>query len=175
MYWKLAIGAAIAAGLAGAGGFHNAHAMMASAKADLVNPDGKSVGSVSLDQTPNGVLLTATLKNLPAGTHAFHVHAVGKCEAPFKSAKGHYNPGGKKHGILSEGGIHAGDMPNVHVPSNGVLTVEVLNPNITLAKGKPNSVFDTDGSAIVMHMKGDDYKSQPSGAAGSRIACGVIK
>ena len=175
MYWKLAIGAAIAAGLAGAGGFHNAHAMMASAKADLVNPDGKSVGSVSLDQTPNGVLLTAMLKNLPAGTHAFHVHAVGKCEAPFKSAKGHYNPGGKKHGILSEGGIHAGDMPNVHVPSNGVLTVEVLNPNITLAKGKPNSVFDTDGSAIVMHMKGDDYKSQPSGAAGSRIACGVIK
>jgi Cu-Zn family superoxide dismutase len=175
MYWKLAISAAVAAGLAGAINSHEAHAMMASAKADLVNPDGKGVGSVSLEQTPNGVLLTAKLKNLPAGAHAFHVHAVGKCEPPFKSAKGHYNPGNKKHGILTDGGLHAGDMPNVHVPASGALTIEVLNPNITLAKGKPNSVFDADGSAIVMHMKGDDYKSQPSGAAGGRIACGVIK
>ena len=175
MYWKLAIGAAVAAGLAVAVSSHDASAMMASAKADLINPDGKGVGSVTLEQTPNGVLLTAKLKNLPAGAHAFHVHAVGKCEAPFKSAKGHYNPGGKKHGILTDGGLHAGDMPNVHVPVSGALTVEVLNPNITLAKGKSNSVFDADGSAIVMHMKGDDYKSQPSGAAGSRIACGVIK
>ena len=177
MSWKLAISAVVAAGLAAAGGSHGASAMShgASAKADLVNPDGKGVGSVALEQTPNGVMLTAKLKNLPAGTHAFHVHAVGKCEPPFKSAKGHFNPGGRKHGILVDGGLHAGDMPNVNVPASGALTVEVLNPNITLAKGKPNSVFDADSSAIVMHMKGDDYKSQPSGAAGSRIACGVIK
>ncbi len=177
MLRNLAIGTAVAAGLIVAGSIDSAYAMGhgGSAKADLINPDGKSVGSVTLNQTPNGVLLTAKLKNLPAGVHAFHVHAVGKCEAPFKSAKGHYNPGGKKHGILVEGGLHAGDMPNVHVPASGTLNIEVLNPNITLAKGKPNTVFDTDGSAIVMHMKGDDYKSQPSGAAGGRIACGVIK
>jgi len=172
---KRAIYAALAAGLVVAGATHDANAMMGSAKADLINPDGKSVGSVMMEQTPNGVLLTAKLQNLPAGAHAFHVHAVGKCEAPFKSAKGHFNPGGKKHGILTDGGLHSGDMPNVHVAANGSLTIEVLNPNITLAKGKPNSVFDADGSAIVMHMKGDDYKSQPSGAAGSRIACGVIQ
>ena len=175
MSWKLATGVAIAAGLALSGGTNKANAMMEGAKADLINPDGKGVGSVTLEQTPNGVLLTAKLENLPAGEHAFHVHAVGKCEPPFKSAEGHYNPDGKMHGILTDGGLHAGDMPNVYVPASGALTIEVLNPNITLAKGRPNSVFDADGSAIVMHMKGDDYKSQPSGAAGGRIACGVIK
>lgn len=145
------------------------------ASAAMKSPDGKDVGSVELTQTPNGVLLSAKLRNLPVGTHAFHVHAVGKCEPPFKSAGGHYNPDGKKHGILVEGGMHAGDMPNVHVAENGSLSIEVLNAGITLKKGAGTSVFDADGSAIVMHAKGDDYKSQPSGAAGARIACGVIK
>ena len=148
---------------------------MLEASASLKAPDGKDIGVVALTQTANGVLLIAELWDFPAGTHAFHNHAVGKCEPPFKSAKGHFNPGGRKHGILVKGGLHAGDMPNIEVPASGALTIEVLNPNVTLAKGKPNSVFDADGSAIVMHMKGDDYKSQPSGAAGSRIACGVIK
>ncbi len=173
---KVVISAALAAAAVVSGSAYAAqHGKMATAKADLINPDGKDVGSVTLTQTPNGVLLKAELKNLPAGTHAFHVHAVGKCEPTFKSAKGHYNPGGKLHGIYSDGGIHAGDMPNVHVPASGALTIQVLNPNITLAKGKANTVFDADGSAIVMHMKSDDYQSQPSGAAGARIVCGVIK
>lgn len=167
--------AALIAALALSTPAQSAHHEMMKASASMTNPDGKDVGVVELTQTPNGVLLHAKLKNLPAGTHAFHIHAVGKCEPPFKSAKGHYNPGGKKHGILVDGGLHAGDMPNVHVPSSGALIIEVLNPNVTLAKGKPNTVFDDDGSAIVMHAKGDDYKSQPSGAAGARIACGVIK
>ncbi|MFQ5625448.1 MAG: superoxide dismutase family protein [Methyloligellaceae bacterium] len=152
-----------------------AHSDMMKATAYMKNPNGKDAGAVELMETPNGVLLTARLKGLPAGIHAFHVHAVGKCEPPFKSAGGHYNPGGKKHGSLVDGGLHAGDMPNIHVPSSGALTVEVLNPNITLAKGKPNTVFDSDGSGIIIHARGDDYRSQPSGAAGPRIACGVIK
>jgi Cu-Zn family superoxide dismutase len=145
------------------------------ARADLFNSKGVPLGIVDLVQTPNGVLLSAKFNKMPAGTHAFHVHAVGKCELQFKSAGGHYNPRNRKHGILTAGGIHAGDMPNVHVPASGSLTIEVLNPNITLEKGKDNTVFDADGSAIVLHAKGDDYKSQPSGAAGGRIACGVIK
>lgn len=138
-----------------------AQAMSAKAKATLINQQGQSVGSVMLEQTPNGVLLTAKLKNLPAGTDAFHVHAVGKCEPPFKSAKGHFNPAKAKHGILVASGMHASDMPNVHIPANGALTVEVLNPNISLDRKHPHTVFDKDGSAIVMHMEGDDYKSQP--------------
>ncbi len=144
-------------------------------QAGLKSADGKDVGSVKLTQLPDGVLLTLEARGLPAGTHAFHVHAVGKCEPPFTSAGGHFNPAGKKHGIMAEQGYHAGDMPNIHVPESGNLTIEVMNASITLEKGKPNSVFDTDGSAIVIHEGADDYKSDPAGDAGKRIACGIIQ
>ena len=142
-----------------------------SASASLMDPDGKSVGQVGLTQTPNGVLLSASLWSLPPGTHAFHVHAVGKCEAPFKSAGGHFNPQGKKHGITSAGGMHVGDMPNVHVDANGTLTIEILNKKLAL----DDALFDADGAAIVMHAGADDYASDPAGAAGPRIACGIIE
>ena len=146
-----------------------------SASAPLKDAQGKEVGSANLTQTPHGVLINVAVKGLPPGDHAFHVHAVGKCEPPFTSAGGHFNPGGKKHGMMAPDGRHAGDMPNLHVPQSGDLTVEVLNTDITLDKDKPNSVFDADGSAVVIHAKGDDYKSDPAGDAGGRIACGVIK
>jgi Cu-Zn family superoxide dismutase len=144
------------------------------AKASLKDTSGKAVGDVDLMQTASGVLLKISLKGIAPGEHAFHIHAVGKCEAPFESAGPHFNPDGHKHGMLSGPG-HAGDMPNLHVPQGGNLLVEVLNAKITLEKGKPNSVFDSDGSAIVIHAKPDDYKSDPSGEAGGRIACGVIQ
>ena len=83
------------------------------------------------------------------------------------------NPG--KHGLEMAEGAHAGDMPNLHVPASGELMVEVVNHEATLAKGKPNSVFDADGSAIVIHAGVDDYKTDPTGNAGDRIACGVIE
>ena len=140
----------------------------------MKNAEGKEVGSVNLTQTTQGVLINAALKGLPPGEHAFHVHAVGKCEPPFTSAGGHFNPGAKKHGMMSPEGQHAGDMPNLHIPQNGDLTVEVLNAAITLEKGKPNSVYDADGSAIIVHAGSDDYKTDPTGEAGGRIACGVI-
>lgn len=145
------------------------------ASAPLKNGEGKEVGSVNLTQTAQGVLLNVSVKGLPPGEHAFHVHAVGKCEPPFTSAGGHFNPGGKKHGMLSPEGQHAGDMPNLHIPQSGDLAVEVLNVNITLEKGKPNSVFDADGSAVIIHAGSDDYKTDPTGDAGGRIACGVIQ
>ncbi len=144
------------------------------AKAPLKDAAGKDVGSVDLVQTPHGVLLKLSLTGIPEGEHAFHVHAVGKCEPPFTSAGGHFNPGSKKHGMEAAEGSHAGDMPNLHVPASGVLVVEIANPAISLVKGQPNSVFDADGSAIVIHAKADDYKSDPAGNAGDRIACGVI-
>ena len=145
------------------------------ATAALKNGEGKEVGSTNLTQTPHGVLINVSVKGMPPGEHAFHVHAIGKCEPPFTSAGGHFNPDNKKHGMLAAGGYHAGDMPNLHIPQNGDLTVEVVNANITLEKGKPNSVFDADGSAIVIHAGSDDYKSDPAGDAGGRIACGVIQ
>lgn len=140
------------------------------AQAQLMNADGGSVGIVTLSETPHGTLLHARLENLPEGAHAFHVHAVGKCEAPFKSAGGHFNPDGKMHGIQSEGGMHAGDMPNIHVPASGSLEIEILNTRLRL----DGSLFDDDGAAIVIHEGADDYHSDPAGAAGARIACGVI-
>jgi superoxide dismutase, Cu-Zn family len=142
--------------------------------AALKDKSGKAVGDVDLQQTLGGVLLKLSVKGLTPGEHAFHIHAVGKCEAPFDSAGGHFNPGGHKHGMMS-GHAHAGDMPNLHVLQSGELTVEILNSAITLEKGKPNSVFDADGSSIVIHAGPDDYKSDPDGKAGERIACGVIQ
>ncbi len=145
------------------------------AKAALQTAEGKDAGSVTLTQTPSGVLLSLTVKGLPAGEHAFHVHAVGKCEPPFTSAGGHFNPGNKKHGMMAPDGAHAGDMPNLHIPASGELSVEVLNSAVTLEKDKPNSVFDADGSAVVIHAGKDDYKTDPTGDAGGRIACGVVQ
>jgi Cu-Zn family superoxide dismutase len=153
----------------------SAPATAQTAKAALKGGDGKDLGIAELTQTPAGVLLKLSVKGLPPGEHAFHVHAVGKCEAPFTSAGGHFNPGNKKHGMMAAEGQHAGDMPNVHIPQSGDLVVEVLNAAITLEKGKPNSVFDADGSAIIIHAGKDDYKTDPTGEAGGRIACGVIQ
>ena len=140
------------------------------ASAALMNANGESVGAVTLSETPQGTLLHAKLENLPAGAHAFHVHAVGLCEPPFKSAGGHYNPDGVKHGIESAEGMHVGDMPNIHVPDSGALEIEVLNTQLKL----DDALFDEDGAAIVIHEGPDDYVSDPAGAAGPRIACGVI-
>ena len=150
----------------------SAHAQ--TAKAPVKDAAGKDVGTVELTQTAHGVLLKLSLKGIPAGEHAFHIHAVGKCEPPFTSAGGHFNPASKKHGMAAADGPHAGDMPNLHVPASGELVVEIANPAITLAKGQPNSVFDADGSAIIVHAGVDDYKTDPTGNAGDRIACGVI-
>jgi Cu-Zn family superoxide dismutase len=146
-----------------------------SAKAALKAADGKDVGTAELTSVPGGVLIKLNLKGLPPGDHAFHVHAVGKCEAPFTSAGGHFNPNSKKHGLMVADGHHAGDMPNLHVPASGELSVEVLNTDVALEKDKPNTVFDADGSALVIHASADDYKTDPTGNAGDRIACGVVE
>ena len=144
------------------------------ANATLKDKQGKEVGTVELMQTPAGVLLRLSLKGVPPGERAFHIHAAGKCEPPFESAGGHFNPDKRKHGILSGEG-HAGDMPNLHVPQSGQLEVEVVNAAISLDEGKPNSVFQPAGTSIVIHAGKDDYKSDPAGNAGDRIACGVIQ
>jgi len=166
----LAIPGALALTLAG----YSAPASAQTASANLKNAQGQDVGKATLTQTPGGVLISLSVKGLPAGTHAFHVHAVGKCQAPFTSSGGHFNPAGSKHGMMAANGAHAGDMPNIHIPASGELSVEVMNAAISLEKGKSNSVFDADGSALVIHAGKDDYKTDPTGDAGGRIACGVI-
>jgi Cu-Zn family superoxide dismutase len=143
------------------------------ASAMLKDKDGKEVGKVELTDTPSGVLMRLTLDGVPPGEHAFHVHAVGKCEPPdFKSAGPHFNPDETKHGLLNPEGPHSGDMPNLHVPDSGKLTVEVLNEMVTL--DAEQALLDGDGSAIVVHASADDYTTDPAGNAGDRIACGVV-
>jgi superoxide dismutase, Cu-Zn family len=149
-------------------------AVAQSAKASLKDQKGAEVGTVDLTQTPAGVMLRLSLKGLPGGERAFHIHAAGRCEPPFTSAGGHFNPGGQKHGLLVGPG-HAGDMPNLHVPGNGVFVIEILNAAVTLEKDKPNSLFQSGGTSIVIHAGKDDYKSDPAGNAGDRIACGIIQ
>jgi Cu-Zn family superoxide dismutase len=101
------------------------------------------------------------------------VHEVGVCEPPFTNAGGHFNPTQRAHGILNAPGYHAGDMPNLTIASTGTGRAEVLNPNIAL-DASARGVFDADGSSIVVHASADDYRSDPAGNAGPRIACGVV-
>jgi Cu-Zn family superoxide dismutase len=137
----------------------------------LKDANGKEVGKVTIIAVPTGVLLNADLTAVPPGDHALHIHAIGKCEPPdFKSAGGHFNPEEDEHGLMNEAGPHAGDMPNIHVPANGKLHIEALNQRVFLSDG----LLDDDGSAIVIHQGPDDYKTDPAGNAGPRIACGVI-
>jgi Cu-Zn family superoxide dismutase len=143
------------------------------AQAELKDAAGKSVGMVNLTETPHGVLMHVKLIGVPAGTHAFHVHTTGKCEAPFTSAGGHFNADAEQHGAMNEMGMHSGDMPNVDVPADGNLSFDVLNPNVTLKAGA-NSLFKDGGTALMLHGGADDYKSDPAGNAGPRIACGVV-
>ena len=144
------------------------------ARADIKNAEGKSVGTASLRETKDGVLMTVNVNGLPEGLHAVHVHSVGKCEGPaFTSAGPHFNPMNKKHGLMNPAGPHAGDLPDMYVEETGAGRYEVLIDNITLGSGE-TSIFDADESAIIIHVTADDNVTDPAGNSGDRIACGVI-
>ena len=145
------------------------------AMAELKNAKGEVVGNVRVapQRGGAGVRITGNVMNLPAGEHGIHIHMTGKCEAPdFQSAGGHFNPTGAKHSLHTQGG-HAGDLGNLTVAANGKAKVNMVVPNVTLGEGA-NSLFKEGGTALVIHEKADDLKTDPAGNAGARIACGVI-
>jgi len=143
--------------------------------AQMHDRNGEQIGIVTFEATTTGtVLVNASFQNLPEGTHGFHIHETGACEPDFGAAGGHYAPRGHSHGILEGEGKHAGDMPNLMVPANGAVQTQYFVGGVSLQDGETGYLLDDDGSAVIVHAGPDDYESQPSGAAGDRIACGVI-
>jgi Cu-Zn family superoxide dismutase len=144
------------------------------ARALLKDAKGQQVGMATFVDTGNGVTLTVKVKGLPPGTHGIHLHAVGKCDDPeFKSAGAHFNPTGKKHGVKSPEGHHAGDLPNLVVDTNGQGELKTTVEGVTLGTDAW-SLFGPQGTALVVHAAPDDDVTDPSGNSGARIACGVV-
>ena len=143
------------------------------ASAELKDATGQVVGTAKLNQLNQGVRIVLAMRGMAPGAHGVHVHQVGQCEPPFTSAGGHFNPDGKKHGALNPQGPHAGDLPNITINPDGTGRLEAISDAISLGPG-PTSLFDADGSALVVHAGPDDFKTDPAGNSGARVACGVI-
>jgi Cu-Zn family superoxide dismutase len=143
------------------------------ATAELRNAQGQPVGTATLTEAGGGLRVIIEARNLPPGEKGVHIHEVGRCEPPFTSAGGHFNPGKRQHGLQNPAGPHAGDLPNITIGPDGSGRLETLTDRVSLGGG-PNSLFDADGSAIVIHAAPDDHRTDPAGNSGARIACGVI-
>ncbi len=143
-------------------------------KISLQNGSGKNVGSATLSQVANGVKISLNLHDLTPGEHAIHVHQNAKCDVPdFKTAGPHFNPDNKKHGLQNPEGPHAGDIVNFTADSKGRSKATVTATGVTLTDG-PHSVFTGAGTSLVVHAKGDDGRTDPSGNSGDRVACGLV-
>lgn len=145
-----------------------------SAVAEMRDAKGQAVGRATFAQADDQVRIVLRVHGLPPGDKGVHLHAVGQCAGPaFTSAGGHFNPTGAQHGTLNPRGPHAGDLPNIAIGGDGTGRLDTTTARVTLGAG-PTSLFDTDGSALVIHAGPDDYRTDPTGGSGARIACGVI-
>jgi superoxide dismutase, Cu-Zn family len=143
---------------------------------ELIGTGGEKIGRAELTQMSKGVHIRLEASNLVPGKHGFHIHESGACETPdFKSAGAHFNPTNKKHGFENPKGVHAGDLPNLFVGTEGNVTAEMVAKNVTLEDGKPSSLLKPGGTSLIIHSGPDDYKTDPAGNSGGRVACGRIQ
>lgn len=141
----------------------------------LKDAKGAVKGTAVLTPVPEGVKIALNAEGLSKGAHGFHIHETGTCTAPdFKSAGGHFNPSGHPHGHSGAGEAHNGDMSNIQAGADGRARTEFINHAVTLGEGA-NSLRKAGGTALVVHAKADDYKTQPTGDSGDRVLCGEIK
>jgi Cu-Zn family superoxide dismutase len=141
----------------------------------LRDADGETVGTAVLTPATDGVQVVLSVNGLPAGTHGVHVHMTGQCDPPeFTTAGGHFNPTSRQHGFENPNGAHAGDLPNMTVDANGRGSLSGVARGVTLDGSGENSLRKPGGTALVVHASADDYRTDPSGNSGARIACGVI-
>jgi Cu-Zn family superoxide dismutase len=168
--WAMAIGVmALATGCLSA-----FQAKPGSAVAELRDTRGRAVGQAILTGVDGGVRILLEVRGLPPGLKAVHIHERGQCERPsFASAGDHFNPAKKEHGLQNPRGPHAGDLPNVRIDEDGNGRLETMTERVTLTSG-PTTILDADGSAVIVHGAPDDFKTDPTGNSGARIACGVI-
>ena len=165
------------------------------ARAEMVDLQGNSVGRATFTQTMHGVLVRVELSGLPPGWHGIHIHETAACQPPFASAGAHFSPGREQHGYFTEG-LHAGDLPNIYVGADGKAAAEMLNDRVALTTDRPTDVglfnraigavqsaagmqahnlLTGNGTSLIIHARPDDYRSNPDGDSGDRIACGVIQ
>ena len=147
---------------------------IATSTAALRDSAGRNVGTATVSQAGDSIRVQIEGMGMPQGAHGAHIHMVGRCDAPaFTSAGDHWNPTGRQHGKDNPQGMHLGDLPSLLIGTDGRGTLEYTIPGATVA-GRTLPLLDADGAAVVIHAAADDYRTDPSGNSGARIACGVF-
>jgi Cu-Zn family superoxide dismutase len=145
-----------------------------SAQATIRDQNGRVLGTLTLTESGQGFVTTGTLEHLSPGTHGIHIHTIGACTGTFTSAGGHWNPTGHQHGFDNPMGPHLGDLQNIVAAADSSADVAVSNRGGGFLRGV-GGLLDGDGASIVVHSGPDDYRTDPAGNSGARVACGVLR
>lgn len=143
--------------------------------ADLRDAEGRTRAHATVEQSGDSLRVRIEASGMSSGSYGAHVHTTGRCDPPgFTTAGPHWNPTGQMHGKDNPKGMHKGDLPNLMVGADGRGSLEYTIPHAILSGMLPTKLVDEDGAAVVIHAKPDDYRTDPSGNSGDRIACGVL-